>query len=231
MADNLANHIASVAAPAFERADHAVSRRYTSASIAERHARILEQTRKMIGDIGADKFTVRDLGQRARISVTTIYNIFGDKENLIAHALREFDSTIKLVLPQNCTRIKEFLRAIATTTSIVIDNRTYSLALADLYFSRSLAPELFDVIRGMPLHVFTHWRQLAERDGFLREGVGARTLDTSFANMEWATIKDWGAGRLNDGDLAGARQRGFLLIVAAIARGSLAKTAVSLLHD
>lgn len=207
-------------------ARRAVPARYSSQLIAARRQRILEETKRLIGEHGIEGFKLRDLGQRAGVSVTTIYNIFGDKEGVISHALREFHLGIKLNLPNCGVHIEGFLQAIAHTTHIVIENRAYALALADLYFSRSLAPPVYDVIRSMPLQIFNHFYSLAARDGLLLDGMEQDVAATSFVNMEWASIKDWGAGRLADQDLPAARQRSFLLTVMSIA-GNLLRDAAT----
>ncbi|WP_197277271.1 TetR/AcrR family transcriptional regulator [Sphingomonas profundi] len=204
------------------------SRRYASPLIAERRQRILDETKRLIGEVGLEGFTLRDLGERAGVSVTTVYNIFGDKEGVIAHALREFHAGIRLVLPASGANLAGFCRAIADTTAIVIENRSYSLALADLYFSRSLAPGLYAVIRGMPLQILSHWLWTAARDDLLRD-TDTAAVETGFANLEWASIKDWGAGRIADGDLAAVRQRSFLTIALAAARPPLREAADGML--
>jgi AcrR family transcriptional regulator len=203
-------------------------RRYWTPLIADRRKRILIETRNLITDVGADGFTLRDLGQRAGVSVTTIYNIFGDKAGVITHALQEFHAGIELQLPREARCLQGFVEAISHTTRIVIENRGYALALADLYFSRSLAPALFEVIRGMPLQVFTPWLEMAARDGELHEGSDPAAICATFANLEWASIKDWGAGRVADGDLEAIRHRSFLQVVIASTRDPLRCAATEL---
>lgn len=207
------------------------ARRYASQSIADRRQRILDETKKLIGEVGLDGFTLRDLGRQAGVSVTTIYNIFGDKEGVIAHALREFHAGIKLNLPASGANIAGYCRTIADTTDVVVANRAYALALAELYFSRSLVRPLYAVIKGMPLQVFSHWLWTAERDGLLIGGVDPQTIETSFANLEWASIKDWGAGRVTDDQLSATRQRSFVLSVLAISKEELRTNALALLAE
>lgn len=206
-------------------------RRYWSPLIAERRKRILDEARRLIGEVGAEGFTLRDLGRCAEVSVTTIYNIFGDKAGVITHAMRDFHAGIELSLPQCADEIDGFAQAIDYTTGVVVENRAYALALADLYFSRSLAPTLYEVIRGMPLQVFSHWLTLAEREGKLREGIDKESISTSFANLEWASIKDWGAARVTDQNLAEVRRRSLLLMVIAAARDPLRAVATQLLRE
>jgi AcrR family transcriptional regulator len=206
-------------------------RRYASPLIAERRARILEEAKKLISEVGAEKFTVRDLGQRANVSVATIYNIFGDKEGVIGLALREFHAGIKLVFPTTATNLKSYCSTVADTTKVVIANRAYALALGDLYFSPSLSTTLFDVIRGMPLQVSTQWLWAAERENLLRESADIVLAQNSFANLEWGSVKDWGAGRLLDDQLSGVRQRSFLIFVLTVSNDTVRDAALKLLQE
>lgn len=205
-------------------------RRYDSPLIAERRKRILAEAKNLIGECGMEGFTVRDLGRRAGVSVTTVYNIFGDKEGVIAHALREFHAGIRLSLPTRAANLAGFCRAIVETTEIVIENRAYAHALADLYFSRSLAPTLFGVIRGMPLQVFSHWLWAAEREALLNGHLSQAQAETAFANLEWASIKDWAAHRIDDAELVRTRQRSFLAMVMPVALRPLRDEAAALLE-
>lgn len=204
-------------------------RRYWTPLIADRRKRILIETRNLLTEVGADDFTLRDLGQRAGVSVTTIYNIFGDKAGVITHALQEFHTGIELQLPGEARSLQGFVDAISHTTRIVIENRGYAHALADLYFSRSLAPALFEVIRSMPLQVFTPWLELAMQAGELHDGSDPAAIRATFANLEWASIKDWSAGRVADADLQRTRHRSFLQVVIASTRDPLRSAATKLL--
>ena len=204
-------------------------RRYASPQIAERRRRILDAVKTLIGEVGAEGFTLRDLGQRAGVSVTTIYNIFGDKESVIAHALREFDAGIPLHLPADPADLTGYLRVISETSAVVIAHRAYAVALADLYFSRSLSEALFDVIRSFPLHVFSPWRDRAREAGLLRERGKSSVGERCYANLEWAAVKDWGATRIDDAELVRTRHRNFLLMIVAECDLPLAERAGAML--
>lgn len=210
-------------------AGHSTARRYASPQIAERRRRILDEVKKLIGERGAEGFTLRDLGQRAGVSITTIYNVFGDKESVIAHALREFDSDIPLRLPDDPFDLQGYLEAIAYTSSVVIAHRSYALALADLYFSNSLSETLFEVIRSFPLHVFSAWRERAAEAGLLAGRMTSLAAESCYDNMEWGAVKDWGAGRNDDAELVRMRQRHFLVMVMADGAPAVAERAGAML--
>lgn len=52
-----------------------------------RRAVILETAREMIAEVGYEAVTVRDLAERCRVSVPTLYNQFGDKDGLLGAAI------------------------------------------------------------------------------------------------------------------------------------------------
>ena len=54
-----------------------------------RRAAILESARQMIAERGYDAVTVRDLAERCRVSVPTLYNQFGGKDQLLAAAIED----------------------------------------------------------------------------------------------------------------------------------------------
>jgi len=54
----------------------------------ERRNRMLEATRALIAQRGYSEITVKDLAEACRVSVPTIYNTFGGKDELIGEAVR-----------------------------------------------------------------------------------------------------------------------------------------------
>ena len=56
---------------------------------SERRARILASARTQLARHGYDGLTMRDLAQAARVSVPTLYNLFGGKDAILAAAMAE----------------------------------------------------------------------------------------------------------------------------------------------
>lgn len=56
---------------------------------SERRRRILAAARKQLAKHGYDGLTMRDLAQAARVSVPTLYNLFGGKDAILASAMAE----------------------------------------------------------------------------------------------------------------------------------------------
>lgn len=62
---------------------------------AERRARILRAARQLIAERGYDGLTMRDLARASRVSVPTLYNLFGGKQALL---LGELEQTFAAVV-------------------------------------------------------------------------------------------------------------------------------------
>ncbi|MFU8814880.1 MAG: TetR/AcrR family transcriptional regulator [Pseudomonadales bacterium] len=60
----------------------------------QRRAHILETARRLIAERGYEAVTVRDLAERCRVSVPTLYNQFGGKDKLLATAIEDHFSSL-----------------------------------------------------------------------------------------------------------------------------------------
>ncbi|MGH9362599.1 MAG: TetR/AcrR family transcriptional regulator, partial [Thermoanaerobaculia bacterium] len=56
---------------------------------AERRARILAAARELIAERGYEGLTMRDLAHASRVSVPTLYNLFGGKQAILLGELEE----------------------------------------------------------------------------------------------------------------------------------------------
>jgi len=66
---------------------------------AERRARILAAARKLVAERGYDGLTMRDLARAARVSVPTLYNLFGSKDAILVAELETWAGRIAARLP------------------------------------------------------------------------------------------------------------------------------------
>ena len=55
----------------------------------ERRAAMLATAREMIAEVGYEAVKVRDLAERCRVSVPTLYNQFGGKDGLLGAAIED----------------------------------------------------------------------------------------------------------------------------------------------
>lgn len=81
----------------------------------ERRERILEAARELVAEKGYDGLTMRDLAERSGVSVPTLYNLCGTKDELLFQAVStEVDATIDRLEGRSRSRGRHRLLALLT---------------------------------------------------------------------------------------------------------------------
>lgn len=182
---------------------------------------MLEVAKAMIAEGGSEGFTIRELGRRAKVSVTTIYATYGDKEGLIAAAIQDYYDGLPVARARQTTSLPALLAATELARDAILGNKPYARHYADLYFSGTLDPRIYKVIQEtatasagqMP------WLQKIMRDGDLVPGLDMAYIVTLLANQRLMVLHDWAQGRIKDEDLATATKMAFLVMARGLTRG------------
>jgi AcrR family transcriptional regulator len=195
--------------------------RYISESIMERRRRMLEVAKAMIADGGSEGFTIRELGRRAKVSVTTIYATYGDKEGLIAAAIQDYFDGLPLARARPTTSLPALLAGTDLARDAILANKAYARQYAELFFSGTVDARIYKAIQDtatasngrMP------WLQKVMREGDLIPGVELGYVVATLANQGLMVLHDWAQGRIKDEDLATAIKMGFLTLARGVTRG------------
>jgi AcrR family transcriptional regulator len=186
---------------------------------AERRERILETARRLIGERGYDGVTMRDLAEASRVSVPTLYNQFGGKQELLFAAVEShFSGLLQRDAPESARGLPRLLaiveRCAAETLARARYNRALLAGFAGSGATRGLGEQLAREL-GEELG-----RALAEmkRGGELAEWVDPRVLGEQVAGHCIGTSLAWAAGRLDDAALVGSMNYGSALMVLGAAR-------------
>ena len=195
--------------------------RYISDSILERRRRMLEAAKQMIAEGGAEAFTIREMARRAKVSVTTIYTTYGDKLGLIAAAIEDYYQSLPLAHAPQSTSLSALLASKDSVREAILADRPYARHYAELYFSRSVDPRIYNVIRDVSTASGGHtpWLHKVVRDGDLLPGLTLEYVTTLFANHRLLVLHDWAQERVSDDDLGTALKMSFLILARAITRG------------
>lgn len=182
---------------------------------------MLEAAKQMISEGGAEAFTIRELGRRAKVSVTTIYATYGDKQGLIAAAIEDYYQDLPLARAPHSTSLAALLASKEGVSEAILADRPYARQYAELYFSRSVDPRIYKVIRDTSTASGGHlpWLHKVIRDGDLLPGLTLDYVTTFFANQRLLVLHDWAHGRVTDDDLGTALKVSFLILARAITRG------------
>jgi AcrR family transcriptional regulator len=189
---------------------------------AERRARILAAARELIAERGYDGLTMRDLARASRVSVPTLYNLFGGKQALL---LGELESTFAAVVA-----------AIAgAKTGSVVDRAlaTCDAGNADLLavprYSRELILLFLTSAETSALRRSSAESYAALMADLLREGqktgeiqpwVDALVLSRRmFAHYQLAMI-EWARGEIDAETFRAATRFGMCVMLLGVARGT-----------
>ena len=195
--------------------------RYISEPILARRRRILEVAKQAIAEGGPDAFTIRELGRRAKVSVTTIYATYGDKLGLIAAAIEDYYQNLPLARAPKSTSLSALLASKDEVQGAILANPAYARQYAELYFSRSVDPRIYKVIQDTSTASGGHmpWLQKSFRDGDVAPGLSLEYLTTLFANQRLLVLHDWSQGRVSDDALGMALKMAFLILARGVTRG------------
>ncbi len=189
---------------------------------AERRTRILAAARALIAERGFAGLTMRDLSRASRVSVPTLYNLFGGKHALI---LGEIESTFAAVVA-----------GVATAGSGTVVERALASCdagnaelLAEPRYSRELILLFLTSTEASELRRATAERFVALMADILRDGQKAGEVETwidpllvarrMFAHYQLAMI-EWARGELDADALRAATRFGMCVMLRGVARGA-----------
>jgi AcrR family transcriptional regulator len=182
---------------------------------------MLEAAKAMIAEGGREGFTIRELGRRAKVSVTTIYATYGDKEGLIAAAIQDHYDSLPLARARQATSLTGLLAASDLARDAILANRPYARRYAELYFSGTLDPRIYRVIQDTATASAGQvpWLRKVFRDGDIVPGLDFDQIMRLLANHRLMVLHDWAQGRIRDEDLGVRSKIAFLIMARGVTRG------------
>lgn len=193
--------------------------------MAERRARILAAARRLIAARGYDRLTMRDLAQASRVSVPTLYNLFGGKRALLLGELEEtFAGVFASVQRAGGTSFVE--RAVAgceAANQDILSVPRYSRQLVHLFLvseeTRSMRREIADRYIALMAETLRGGQTAGELAPWVDpEAVATRM----YAHYVQAMI-EWALGDLDADEFRTATLFGMCLILLGLARGRAAR--------
>lgn len=206
---------------------------YSSPAMQARRQRIMLETRGLIAEQGIHGFSLAELCRRADVAKQTLYYAFGNKEHLIAAAIRDYFEEFEATIPYR-SRKDTLERLIERTVAISRRNlniRNYVAAIVSFYFSSSTDGELWQAIHDImtqPQRPYVE-RLAAERQ--IQPWTDAEQLIDALDGHRLSIANDWVHGRINDNDFVDRVTIGQLICLAGSVRGAARKAAEACLKE
>ena len=200
---------------------------------AERRTRILAAARELIAERGYDGLTMRELARASRVSVPTLYNLFGGKQALI---LGELESTFAAVVAGIATvRTGNVVdRALATCDAGNADLLAVPRYSRELILLFLTAPETSPVRREsaeryaeLMADLLRDGQKVGDIEPWIDPMVLARRM---FAHYQ-LTMIEWARGEIDADAFRSATRFGMCVMLLGVARGRARRQLTNEIRD
>lgn len=205
--------------------------RYDSSAMAKRRRTILETARQMLAEDG--DINMRNLAEQSNVALATLYNLFGNQDQLSAAAVMEVFDDI-LVHPWDDPDANFFTAARQLRESVfgeILRVPAYARKMASLYFDVSKESKVRDTLHSVTVSHYVSLFALVERDGDLAPWVNSHDLAEKVTGAQYAQIARWASGAIDTETLQRYQQQVLLIHIAAATRNETQKQAQARLNE
>lgn len=195
---------------------------YSSESMARRRSRVLEETRKLVAEAGYDGVTMRLLAERSEVASATLYNIYGNKETLVATAVAElFEEQMAHRSAEGGSGLDATFARTRWIAGEIKRMPEYTRAMVTVYFSVSAENLVRDLLRRMTTDAHRQLLEGLRAKGGLLPWVDIDLLASTTANHQYAVVHDWAIGKVSADRLADRQIFELLLALAGVTTGEI----------
>jgi AcrR family transcriptional regulator len=190
----------------------------------ERRQRILAVARRLIAKQGYGGVTMRDLAEKSLVSVPTLYNLFGGKNELLLEAVESY--FVDLMGDAERTRAQEGLSRIIwlveTLGRETPRHAAYARSLMAFFGSVSDAGGLHEIATRRLTDELVGALEQMQQKRQLASWADPRALGARLASQLSITTFEWARDQLSDEGLRGAMLYGAGVTLLGLARGKAA---------
>jgi len=192
----------------------------------ERKQRILAMARQMIAEQGYDGVTMRDLAEKSLVSVPTLYNLFGGKNELLLSAVESYFGDLmgggratSSAAPEGLERILGVANLLGRETPRHAD---YARSLMSFFGSVSDAGGLHEIATSRLTDELVRALDQMQARRQLVAWADPRALGPRLASLLSITTFEWAREKITDEGLPGAMLYATGITLLGLARGKAA---------
>jgi AcrR family transcriptional regulator len=187
---------------------------------AERRERIGKVARQLVVERGYAGLTMRELAQKARVAVPTLYNLFGSKDAILVHELETSARVIASSLPLGGDSFfQRGLAAFEAGTRMVEDQPDFYRECMHMFLT---APETLEMRRRMEdgyIAIMASNLVAAKAAGQLADWAEPRIVARHMFALYISVMIAWGVGEIDLSMFRIAALSGVCHLLAGVARG------------
>lgn len=206
---------------------------YSSPSIIARRHRILDETRRMIGEVGIANLSMDDVARRANVAKRTLYNAFQSKEHLVALAISKYfeDYARTIDYSTQGATLEWMIERLVIVARRNLSIRNYTRALMNIYHSSDVDPEIRQAIHDIAAKSHEPWILELDRKRQLQPWIDAEDLIANLVRYRYATAHAWAEGLIPEDQLVIELVRGFLTYMAGATTGAARRQIIEVLTE
>ena len=198
-----------------------------------RLGRILSAAQKLLGEIGVERMTMRDLAEASGVSAATLYNRYGTKDGVVTAAvLDHYERAVRSVLDReagNETPEQQIAHGISVIAKDCLRRPAFGRALMSAYFKIGNEREM---PTGLYQALMQSWlpqlQQLADQKT-LHDWVSVPLLAEELCDRMFGIVMKWAQGGIPNKTFVERAQISVLLPLAGAFRGARAAEVAALL--
>ena len=199
---------------------------------AERRARIQRAARQLVAERGYDGLTMRDLANAARVSVPTLYNLFGSKDAILIAELESMVGTVRAFLQAPSGSF--FARCFAAFDAgmrLIEQSPEFFRAVTRMFLtSRDSAPMRNRADAGF-VAILRDNLAAAKASGQLADWADPETVATHALALYNSWYLRWAMGEMDLASFRAAASSGMAHVLLGVARGAYADEVLAALRS
>nr|HEX4315592.1 TetR/AcrR family transcriptional regulator [Kofleriaceae bacterium] len=199
---------------------------------ADRRAHIQRVAARLVAERGYDGLTMRDLAHAARVSVPTLYNLFGGKDAILCAELEARIATIAArvaPLPATASFFERGVTAFEAGQRLLEASPEFFRACARMFMTSPDAQPMRRRADELAVAVVRDNLAAAKAAGQVASWASPDTVARHALALYNATFLGWAMGELDLGELGAIASSGMCHVLAGVARGAFADDVVAAL--
>jgi AcrR family transcriptional regulator len=193
---------------------------------SERRKRIQRAARKLVIECGYEGLTMRDLAEAARVSVPTLYNLFGSKDAILVAELEAVNAEIAAnlaPLPATATFFERGAMAFDTGHHLIEQSPEFFRAVARMFLTSPESSEMRQRVDDGFVALMRGNLAAAKAAGQLADWADPHTIACHGYVMYTATFLRWALREIDLDELRAINRSAMLHLLAGCARGAYAE--------
>lgn len=189
--------------------------------------RILETTKRLLGEIGAEQMTIRGLAAESKVAPATLYNRFGGKDKLISLAVIDhYERNVRtgfLKHEGSGSPLENFCYGLKLLAKTCQENPAFARTVVSMYFKVGNHVEMPKAMYGALYDTWLLLLQDMRSQGSLRDWVSLEALSAELCERTFAVVLKWAKDEIPDKTLLDRMVFSALCILLGASSGAQAQ--------